>query len=285
MRRVEIQHLTEYRFAQAVQLLPHFLQLRPRESHHVRVASSTLVVTPTPRIRWQRDALDNSIAVATFDLPVSTLRIESQIVVEHHDELPFDFLLDDNAVTHPFRYGQRDASNLAPFLALAWPAERDEVARWLTAIGAGTGPTETMTLLDLLNRSIARDFRYESRDAPGVQSPRQTLALRSGSCRDFAALMLESCRSLGFAARFVSGYHTRYGGEVADGSTHAWVEVFLPGPGWKGFDPSSGLVAGDQHIAVAVAQHPEDVPPVSGSYLGVTTQAPTLHVSVRVRTL
>jgi transglutaminase-like putative cysteine protease len=285
VRRVEVQHVTEYRFSEAVQLLPHRFYLRPRESHIVRIASSKLVVTPTARLRWQRDPLDNSIALASFDGMSTSLRIESEIVVEHYDELPFDFLLDDNAVSHPFCYGQRDAVNLAPFLAPAWPGESQAIHGWLKEIDAGRGPSDTLALLGMINRSIARDFQYESRDAPGVQSPELTLTRRSGSCRDFAALMLEACRLLGFAARFVSGYQTSYEGQVGDGSTHAWAEVYLPGPGWKGFDPSSGLVTGNQHIAVAVAQHPEHVPPVSGSYFGPSAQAPTLHVTVRARTL
>jgi transglutaminase-like putative cysteine protease len=137
-------------------------------------------------------------------------------------------------------------------------------------------------VLDQLNRSIARELRYEWRDEPGVQSPSVTLARRSGSCRDFAALFVEACRYLRFAARFVSGYHTTYEREVGPGSTHAWAEVYLPGPGWKGFDPTGSVLTGSDHIATAVARHPEAVPPVSGSYLASGSASPTMHVSVRV---
>lgn len=126
---------------------------------------------------------------------------------------------------------------------------------------------------------------YQVREAEGVQSPATTLASGSGSCRDFAALFIEACRYLGLAARFVSGYLHMPDDESGNASTHAWAEVYLPGPGWKGFDPTSGVVTGNQHIPVAVARHPEAVPPVSGSFIGPLGQAPSLKVAVRVAAL
>ena len=144
---------------------------------------------------------------------------------------------------------------------------------------------QTFTVLDTFNRAIARDFRYQAREEQGVQSPAQTLALQSGSCRDLAALFLDGCRLLGLASRFISGYHTSYANEQGPGSTHAWVEVYIPGPGWTGFDPTAGLVTGNEHIAVAVARHPEAVPPVAGSFLSATSLTPSLFVSVRVHTI
>jgi transglutaminase-like putative cysteine protease len=280
MRRLQIDHVTEYQFPSPVTLLPHRLFLRPRESHNVRITSSRIGISPAHVLRWQHDALDNSIAIATFTQPASLLRIESQVFVEHFDDSPLDFLFEERARYHPFQYDNEETSNLMPFRNLVWPSDQLAVSQWLSTLGLATG-TETFTLLDRLNRRICSDFRYQAREQPGVQSPAFTLAQKSGSCRDFAALFMDACRQLGFAARFVSGYHTSYESEGA-GSTHAWAEVYLPGPGWKAFDPSAGLLAGSQHIAVAVASHPEAVAPVSGSYLGPAEPQPSMQVSVRV---
>jgi transglutaminase-like putative cysteine protease len=281
MRQLQIHHTTSYHFGAPVTLLPHRLVHRPRENHNLRIVSSQLNITPAHQLRWQRDALDNSIAIATFSAPTSLLSIESRIVVEHYDESPLDFLVDARAQFHPFQYDDADAPSLAPFLASIWPADRPAIRAWLYELGL-IGPGETFALLVNLNRAICQGLRYQHRDEQGVQSPAQTLALRSGSCRDFAALFMEACRLLGLAARFVSGYHTSYENEHGNGSTHAWAEAYLPGPGWKAFDPSAGVLAGTQHIPVAIARHPETVAPVSGSYLGPSLPLPRMEVSVRV---
>ena len=282
MRKLQIDHVTEYQFGSQVSLLPHRLLLRPRENHALRIASSELAVSPEHHIRWQRDALDNSVAVLSFSVPAAALRIASQVVIEHYDETPLDFLIEDYAAFHPFAYGAEDAALLAPLRALAWPDDAAIVAGWLRGLTLGSSRVDTFSLLDQLNRAIRRDFRYQAREEPGVQSPALTLSRASGSCRDFAALLLEATRQLGFASRFVTGYHTSYANEAGAGSTHAWTEVYLPGPGWKGFDPTAGVVTGSEHIAVAVAGHPETVPPVSGSYVGPAEPRPSMFVSVRV---
>jgi transglutaminase-like putative cysteine protease len=281
MRKLQIDHTTLYRFATPVTLLPHRLIQRPRENHNVRVVASQLTITPAHTLHWQRDALDNSIAVATFSVPSNLLSIASRLVVEHHDEQPLNFLVDERARYHPFTYDANDAPNLAPFLAPIWLADQVAIGAWLGALGL-TSRLETFTLLDRLNRTICNDLRYQQREEQGVQSPAQTLSLGSGSCRDYAALFMEACRHLGLAARFVSGYHTSYENEPGNGSTHAWAEVYLPGAGWRAFDPSAGVLAGSQHIAVASARHPEMVAPVSGSYLGPAHPLPEMEVSVRV---
>ena len=282
MRKLQIDHVTEYRFSSDVTFLPHRLLLRPRESHGLHIASSTLEISPAHRIRWQRDALDNSLAVVSLTAPAASLQIASRIVIEHYDEEPLDFLVEDSAAFHPFEYGLADADLLAPMRSLAWPDDRASVEGWLHGLGMGSIRVETFALLDQLNRTIPRDFVYQAREEPGVQSPARTLSLRRGSCRDFAALFIEATRQLGFASRFVTGYHTSYANEAGPGSTHAWAEVYLPGPGWTGFDPTGGVVTGSEHIAVAVAGHPESVPPVAGSYAGPTDLRPTMQVSVRV---
>jgi transglutaminase-like putative cysteine protease len=283
MRRLYISHVTEYMFAAPVTLRPHRLLLRPRESHNVRIESSLLDISPSPTVQWKRDVLDNSVAVATFAEASDRLRIASEVVIQHYEDNPFDFLVDDYAVIHPFDYAPEERAELAPFQQPVYPADRDAVQAWLGGLDL-LRPMQTFALLDAMNREIAGRFLYRLREEPGVQSPGLTLAGNSGTCRDFAALFMEACRHLGLASRFVSGY-LYLAMEAGDASTHAWAEVYLPGAGWKGFDPSGGEVTGNRHIAVAVARHPEAVPPVAGSYVGPAGQHPLLRVAVRVGAL
>ena len=284
MLRINISHVTEYRFPSTVTLLPHRLLLRPRENHNVRIESSVLEISPAHTLQWKRDVLDNSVALVGFTEPADRLRVASSVVIQHYEENPFDFLVDDYAVNHPFDYAEEDRAELAPFQQSVYPSDWDPVQRWLDSLGLRQ-PMETFALLDRMNRAIASGFLYQMRELPGVQPPALTLASNSGSCRDFAALFMEACRYLGLASRFVSGYLFAPSTEAGNASTHAWAEVYLPGAGWKGFDPTSGVVAGNKYIAVAVARHPEAVPPVAGSYLGPTGQQPTLNVAVQVSAL
>ena len=284
MQRLNISHVTEYRFAAPVFLQPHRLLLHPRESHNIRIESSVLDIFPAHVVQWKRDVLDNSVAVVRFSEMTERLLITSNVVIQHYDDNPFDFLINDYAVNHPFVYAGEEQAELAPFRQPVYPADQLQVQAWLDSLGL-IRPIQTFTLLDQINRSIARQFRYQMREEPGVQTPAFTLACKSGSCRDFAALFMEACRHLGFASRFVSGYLDTLLNDDSNGSTHAWAEVYLPGAGWKGFDPTSGEVTGNRHIATAVARHPEAVPPVAGSYLGPPNLSPILSVAVRVSAL
>jgi transglutaminase-like putative cysteine protease len=281
MRRLQISHLTEYRFPGPVQLMPHRLLLRPRENHNVRIESSMLEIFPAHSVQWKRDVLDNSVAVVGIAQPTDLLRIASTVVIQHYEENPFDFRMDDYALMHPFAYTESDRIELDPFLRSVYPDDREEVNRWLDDSG-WRHPTPTFNLLDQINREIAAGFAYQIREEQGVQSVGETLRRRSGSCRDFAALFTEACRQLGLASRFVSGYLFTWAGDTDNASTHAWAEVYLPGAGWKGFDPTIGEVTGDRHIAVAVARHPEAVPPVAGDFVGTAQQSPQLSVVLRV---
>lgn len=281
MRRLQINHLTEYRFPVPVSVLPHRLLLRPRENHNVRIESSLLDIFPAPTVQWKRDVLDNSVCVVAITQPTDLLRIASTVVIQHYDENPFDFLVDDYALMHPFAYTASDCIELAPFLKAVYPDDRERVVGWLQASG-WRQTSQTFTLLESINRGIASGFSYQLREEQGVQSPGTTLQTRSGSCRDFAALFTEACRHLGLASRFVSGYLFTWAGDARNAATHAWAEVYLPGAGWKGFDPTSGEVTGDRHVAVAVARHPEAVPPVAGDFVGTALQRPTLSVILRV---
>ena len=283
MQRLRIQHLTEYLFPTQVTLNQHRLLLRPREGHDVRIETSRLEITPTPHIKWQRDVFDNSLAVVNFPGRSDKLIIASDVVIQHFEQAPFDFLVDDYAVYYPFFYAGGEQVDLAAFQRLVFFNDQQIINNWLLQFGFYG--METLGLLVKLNQAISNQFRYQVREEPGVQSPAKTLAQRSGSCRDYATLFIEACRCLGLASRFVSGYLHAPETEAGNATTHAWAEIYLPGTGWKGFDPTSGVVTGSQHIAVAVARDPETVPPVSGSFTGLGDATPTMRVNVQVNLL
>ena len=285
MRRLRIKHLTDYRFAAPVSLLPHRLLLRPREGHEVRIESSRLDIFPAALIRWHRDAFDNSVAVASFLGTTDRLTIASEVGIEHYGEEPLDFFVADYAVNYPFVYNADERVDLSPFQSPVHPNDQAALRAWLDRLGIGQRTIETYVLLDRMSKAIAADFKYVIREDPGVQSPAQTLASGSASCRDHATLFMEACRFLGLASRFVSGYVHAPETEEGNANTHAWAEVYLPGPGWKGFDPSTGEVTGTRHIPVAVARHPETVSPVMGSFVGPSGPPPSLLVDVRVESL
>ncbi len=283
MQRLRIRHLTEYLFPTEVTLNPHRLLLRPREGHDVRIESSKLDITPAYNIKWQRDVFDNSLAVVSFSGRTNKLIITSEVVIQHYTQAPFDFLLEDYAVKFPFRYAENEQDDLFAFQQSIFVEDRQTVNNWLQQLGL-TG-LETFALLVKLNQTISTQFQYRTREEAGVQSPAQTLSLRSGSCRDYATLFIEACRYLGLASRFVSGYLHAPATETGNATTHAWAEIYLPGTGWKGFDPTSGVVTGNQHIAVAVARDSESVPPVSGSFVGIGATTPTMKINVQVNLL
>lgn len=285
MKRIQITHRTEYRYPRPVLLGPHRLLLRPREGHEVRIASAQLDITPAARLRWCRDINDNAVVIANFQAPTASLVIASGLVIEHFDDAPLDFVVEEYAVRHPFAYAEAERTDLVLWCEPSYPADRAAVAAWVAGLGIGGGPMETYVLLDRMNRAICAQMEYGMREEPGVQSPATTLALASGSCRDYAALFIEACRSLGLASRFVSGYLHTSETEYGHASTHAWAEVYLPGPGWKGFDPTGGVLAGADHIPVAVARHPEAIPPVAGSYYGPRELKADMFVDVRVAVL
>jgi transglutaminase-like putative cysteine protease len=284
MQQLKVSHLTEYTFADFVTLEPHRLLLRPREGHDIRILSSRLDITPAYKIRWHRDVFDNSVATVNFQEAAAYLSIFSEITLEHYEEAPLDFVVADYAVNYPFQYQPQEEADLAPYQLPNYPADQAFLHAWLEQSGMVQGQLQTYVLLDRLSKWIAQNLNYRMREEPGVQTASETLNSGSGSCRDYAALYMELCRHLGLACRFVSGYQHLPGSETGNGATHAWAEVYLPGPGWKGFDPTTGELTARQHIPVAVARHPEWVPPVAGSFIG-SAQTPTLTVNVQVNAL
>ncbi|MBW2477099.1 MAG: transglutaminase family protein [Deltaproteobacteria bacterium] len=285
MQRLNISHLTEYQYVDQVTLQPHKLLVRPREGPEVHIESSRLAIFPNHQVKWHRDVLDNATAIVEFLEPAQTLSIRSEVVIQHYEENPLDFLIEESAVNFPFQYNPAEQSDLHPFLQSVYPGDGEKINAWFDQVGLSRSGTQTYVLLDQMCQSINKCFSYIVREQPGVQSPGQTLYLGQGSCRDFATLFIEGCRKLGLASRFVSGYAHLPHSEHWSTTTHAWAEVYLPGAGWKGFDPTAGEITGNRHIPVAVARHPETVPPVSGSFVGQTNPPPALIVDVRVKAL
>lgn len=280
MKRLKIVHQTQYAFTGLVQLLPHTLRLRPREGHELRIESSTLDISPAANLRWQRDVEGNSVATATFATQAKVLSIKSEIIIQQYDQAPHDFLVENYAVDYPFQYTEEDRVLLSPYMREKTVTGTNQLSGFVNQIWQSQENIQTFALLLRLNQRIYQTLTYRRRDEEGVQTPEQTLACGSGSCRDSACLFMAAARELGFAARFVSGYIHSNAEIVLSGSTHAWAEVFIPGAGWKGFDPTTGNIVGADHIAVAVARLPESVPPVSGKFLGPTGATMTVDVWV-----
>ncbi|MEJ2417280.1 MAG: transglutaminase family protein [Exilibacterium sp.] len=278
MKRYNILHQTTYTFPEVVQLQAHTLRLRPREGHELRIESSSLNLEPNAIVRWHRDAEGNSVATANFASGSDRLSIESNITIQQYDQAPYDFLVSDYAELYPFDYQEEDKIILTPYLRGPGNASDNLLSKWVGDIWRPGEKIQTYSLLKRLNERTHQALSYQLREEPGVQTPDQSLSSGAGSCRDSANLFMAAAQLLGLASRFVSGYIYSPPPTAPRGSTHAWAEVFLPGAGWKGFDPTTGHIVGADHIAVAVARLPESVPPVSGTYIG----APGANMSVGV---
>lgn len=280
MQRYKIIHRTYYNYSTNVTLSPHSLLLRPREDYELRIESFSLNITPEAGLLWHRDVEGNSVAIATFSVPVSQLLIESEVIIQQYNEFPLDFLVSDYALLYPFTYQNEEALLLSHYRSLPDNETIRIVNKWIENFWHSGETIQTYTLLQQIAEHIHRTLTYRVREEQGVQSAILTLKCGTGSCRDFAFLFMEAVRCMGLASRFVSGYLYAPLMVAEIGSTHAWAEVYLPGAGWKGFDPTLGTIVGSDHIAVAVARLPEAVPPIAGSYVG--NAGSTLDVGVWV---
>ncbi len=285
MSLLTVRHLTVYRYSKPVGLGEHRMMFRPRESHDLKLLKSKLDITPAPAsLRWLHDVFDNSVAVATFDGSTSELRFDSSVTLELLETALPDYPLEEYSKTYPFRYSDDELPNLGPALVHHYPS--DDVRRWAVQFLDPSGTTGTMNLLRAITLGIRKDFVYTRRSEKGVQSPSETLNSRRGSCRDFAVLMMEAVRSLGLAARFVSGYIVPQqdgGGTLGTGSTHAWMQTYLPGAGWIDFDPTNSIIGNRNLIRVAVAWDPQQVLPLWGTFVGAPSSFLGMEVTVSVR--
>jgi len=283
MSFLTVHHSTVYRYREPVGLGEHRMMFRPREGHDLRLIRTNLVITPSPAgLRWLHDPFDNSVAVATFEGTTSELRFESTVTLEHFENSMPEYPLEEYAQTYPFRYSDEDFSNLARALTHHYPGQG--VSDWALQFLDAADTTGTMKILRSMTLGIREQFTYTRRTEKGVQSPDETLRNRRGSCRDFAVLMMEASRSLGVAARFVSGYIfvPNSSGLAGGGATHAWMQAYLPGAGWIDFDPTNRIVGNRNLIRVAVAWAPDQVLPLWGTYAGSAAAFLGMDVTVAV---
>src|SRR5882757_8215441 len=282
---LKIHHKTTYRFNRLVNLWPHRLMLRPRESRDLHLISSQVTTTPNAVITWAQDVFGNAVATATFATMSSNLTIVSVAELQLHAVAWPVFDIAATALRYPFRYSDDEWTDLG---ALAIPQVADPkrgLQSWAQKFVRGN-PTDTLSLLKDLSAGVSEETRYQSRDDEGTQSPTETLDRGWGSCRDFAVLFAEAARSLGFGARIVSGYlynpDQQSVGSNDTGSTHAWAEIFVPGAGWITFDPTNRSVGGFNLIPVAVVRDIRQAIPVSGSFIGATGAFAGMSVEVLV---
>ena len=294
---VALNHVTHYRYDRRVGLSPQIVRLRPAPHCRTRILSYALKVDPAGHsVNWQQDPQSNYLARLTFPDPVEELRIEVNLVAEMAVYNPFDFFLEPNAEQFPFTYEPWQRHELQPFVHKE--AITPRFAAYLTKVSAGL-PKRTIDMLVEVNRRVQGDVRYVIRLDPGVQTTEETLERASGSCRDSTWLLVQVLRHLGLAARFVSGYLIQLVPDVApvDGPAgapadftdlHAWCEVYLPGGGWIGLDPTSGLLAGEGHIPLSCTPEPASAAPVTGAVDECETtfthhmQVQRIHESPRV---
>jgi len=284
MALLTVRHVTTYRYSEPVRLGEHRMMFRPRESHDLKLLDTSLSITPLPaRLRWLHDVFDNSVAIAEFDRSASELRFESVVTLRHFEITLPEYPLEEYASQYPFSYLDEDLPNLARALVHRYPGEN--VRQWARQFVNGSGTTGTMSLLRSMTLGIKSQFEYTRRIKKGIQSPDETLRSRQGSCRDFAVLMMEATRSLGIAARFVSGYIFVPGSDTSvtgGGATHAWMQAYLPGAGWIDFDPTNSIIGNRNLIRVAVAWSPEHVLPLWGTFMGPADSFLGMDVTVSV---
>jgi len=289
---LEIRHLTRHRYDGPAGFSDHALFLRPSDSYRRRVTAFSVATEPASRQRWVRDVYGNAVLVCNFGLEESpSLEFDARMEVALEEENPFDFILDPHAAAYPFDYQPHDRFALAPFLGEAAKPGAFRVLDWF--YGAVSRPlrhSSTVQFLSDLNEAVRRDIRYVRRDEEGIQTPDTTLRDRSGSCRDMAVLFIAAVRQLGLAARFVSGYlydppAGEGGGHAfnrAVGSMHAWAEVYLPGAGWKGFDPTNGILANHFFLPAGVSHDPAAVNPIRGTYYSKEPTGSTIETELEI---
>jgi transglutaminase-like putative cysteine protease len=283
---VSIRHLTTYRYRNPVALGEHRMMLRPLESYDQRLISADLAVTPHPAVlRNVHDVFGNCVSIARFSGRTDRLAVESRMVLEHTPQPAFEFDGGDFGGAFPFAYSPDDLPDLAQSMARRHPDETGELEAWARRFVRRRGPTSLRTLLSDMTHAIYGEFRYGTRLSGAPQAPLETLSLGTGSCRDFAMLMMEAVRSLGLAARFVSGYvysASAKAGRSGGGHTHAWVRVFLPACGWVEFDPTNGIVGNADLVRVAIARDPRQAMPLHGTWAGLPADYLGMDVEVEV---
>jgi transglutaminase-like putative cysteine protease len=269
---LKLSHVTTYTYRQPVSFGEHRIMVRPRESYDQHLLDAQLLIDPEPAdVRWLQDVFGNSVAIATFRKRAKQLIIDSRIRLDHQPADLQTVDIEEYARSYPFTYNSEEMPDLLRSIERQHLDPLRQIDQWARGFLSPSGQTDTLAMLSEMTAAIRRDFTYGARHEKGTQTPIETLTKRGGTCRDYAMLMIEAVRALGFAARFVSGYvynpsqrDERRGG----GNTHAWVRVYLPGSGWVEFDPTNGIIGNRGLIRVAVARDIYQAVPVSGTWAG-----------------
>ena len=291
--RYDITHTTVYRYAKPVTFGEHRVMFRPRESHDLRVLATDLEVSPDALVRMIQDPYSNSVALVQPQGEATELKIVCSFTIEHAHSNNLELPLSPSAEFFPFAYSVDERFDLEHYLRPHHDDPDGKLTAWARQFIRTDGPTGTRDLLVQMNQHIRDELTYIARDEEGTQSPLITLARGSGSCRDFALLMMEAARRLGVATRFVSGYlydpsldaaaEEGDANVVGAGSTHAWLQAYLPGAGWVPFDPTNNLLGGYHLVRVGVSRDPKQAAPISGSWYGEPDAYLGLDVEVHVK--
>jgi transglutaminase-like putative cysteine protease len=266
MSWLEITHDTIYGYQKAVRFGPHRLVLRPREGHDVRIEEIRVQIEPEFELEWSRDLFGNCVATAHILSPAEHLRIYSKVLLHQTAPFPQRSTRRDTSTSFPVQFSEIESAVAAAYLATTYPTDVAKVKEWSSATIDPAAVHDAEEIVASLARRIRKTIKYRRREAKGVQSPSQTLSAGSGSCRDMATLMLEALRSMGFPARFATGYLVGSASDAGHASTHAWAEAYLPSVGWIGYDPMLGEATSGNHIVAGVSNHPRGVMPVTGTY-------------------
>jgi transglutaminase-like putative cysteine protease len=293
MPMLSLRHVTRYRYREPVGLGEHRMMFRPRESYDQRLLSCELAIEPTPaRLHYVQDVFGNCVGVASFAGRSRELLFDSSVRLEHTPVPAFvgwDGEVEVSTGVIPLAYAPEDLPDLLQSIERQHPDPDGAVDGWARSFVRRSGKTPLRELLTNMTQAIHADFRYAKRLEKGAQTPVQTLSLKSGSCRDYAILLIDAVRSLGLAARFVSGYVYSpaavgaSGGRIGGGHTHAWARVYLPACGWVEFDPTNGIVGNAGLVRVAVSRDPRQAAPLHGTWIGRPGAYVGMDVEVDVR--
>ncbi|XWK86405.1 MAG: transglutaminase family protein [Phormidium sp.] len=261
-----IAHTTTYKYQQAVTLTPHTIKLIPRNDAGQKVHQLSLEIDPKPTGICYNDDLEGNVVLQTwFNESTEYLKIKVSSQVETFRKNPFDYILEPFALKLPIDYSASLLTQLYPYLQRLYPGNIDPIAAQLAQEILVASSHQTTTFVNKLNQQIYESCQYVIREIGDPLPAGITWQEKSGSCRDFAVLFMEVCRAVGLAARFVSGYQEGDSDQI-ERDLHAWVEVYLPGAGWRGYDPTHGLAVSDRHIPLVASAFPNYTAPISGSF-------------------
>jgi transglutaminase-like putative cysteine protease len=275
---LNVEHTLHYKYSQPVFLTPHYIYLSPKASPHQEISSFELEIDPIPNILYKNiDVEGNAQYVAYINSSCEELTFKATFEIESAPMKPYHFLyFPFSAEKLPFNYPEKEALLLHPYLNLTGVTTLiHQFARQLAA----EANWKTTDFLGRISKYIKESFVYEKRIEGQANAAEKTLLNRKGTCRDYAVLMIASCKALGIAARFVSGYC--YGSLLQQHELHAWVEVYLPGAGWRGFDPTEGRIVDDHYITLASSAQPELISPITGGFRGSAKSELNAYVNIK----